>query len=322
MQECTFRAMGCQMMALLDSDTPGARAALEQVPGWFAGWERCLSRFREDSELARLNRSAGRPVHVSQVLWEVIGVALDAARQSDGLVTPTLLQAIEAAGYDRSWDEQQRMQDEGGLAANYGRAVGENRLSSCGFQPPPGDWRDIARDAAHATIRLPEGVRLDLGGVGKGWAADRAARLLSAHGPALVDAGGDIAVSGPQASGAPWPIGVADPLSPEADLELLLLARGGVATSGRDYRRWQRDGIWHHHILDPRTGRPAETDVLSATVIGPSTGDAEVAAKVALILGSYEGLAWIEARQPFAALLVLEDGRVVRSRRLAAFIEA
>jgi thiamine biosynthesis lipoprotein len=118
------------------------------------------------------------------------------------------------------------------------------------------------------------------------------------------------------ASGERWPIGVANPLSPDDDLELLLLAGGGVATSGRDYRRWQRDGVWYHHILDPRTGRPAETDVLSATLVAASARAAEVAAKVAFILGSRDGMAWIQARPNLAGLLVLEDGRVMRSNNL------
>src|SRR2546423_11884134 len=104
MQQCAFHAMSCQMLALVDTDTPTAAQALAQVPDWFAQWERQLSRFRDDSELMRLNRSTGRPVHVSRVLWEVIEAALAAARQSDGLVTPTLLDALEVAGYDRSFE--------------------------------------------------------------------------------------------------------------------------------------------------------------------------------------------------------------------------
>lgn len=131
-----------------------------------------------------------------------------------------------------------------------------------------------------------------------------------------MDAGGDIALSDARMNDEAWTIGVADPFNPDSDLELLMVHRGGVATSGRDYRKWQRDGKWQHHIIDPRTGAPAETDVLSATVIAPTTQDAEVAAKVALILGSRTGLEWIEARENLAGLLVLEDGRVIHSSRL------
>ena len=133
-----------------------------------------------------------------------------------------------------------------------------------------------------------------------------------------MEAGGDIAVSGPRRNGAPWPIGVADPHLPESDLAVLALERGGVATSGRDYRRWRQDGVWRHHILDPRTGQPAVTEVLSATVVAPSATEAEVAAKAALILGEAAGLAWIEAAPGCAAMLVLDDGRLRHSRGLEA----
>jgi thiamine biosynthesis lipoprotein len=98
------------------------------------------------------------------------------------------------------------------------------------------------------------------------------------------------------------------------------LGRCGVATSGRNYRRWQRGGAWKHHIIDPRTGEPAETDVLSATVIAPTVLEAEVAAKVVLILGSREGLAWLGAKPNYAGLVVLEDGQIVRGPRINPYL--
>ena len=298
--ECIeFRSMGCQMLAVLDSESGTASERLALVPEWFAVWEQRLSRFREDSELSQLNAKPGVPVHVSPVLWDVLQTAILAARVSGGLVVPTMLEALEAAGYDRSFDALP-------LTGILQRPAS-----------PAGGWREIKLDPGSRSARIPEGIRLDLGGIAKGWAADRAARRLAAQGACLVDAGGDIAVSGPQASGQGWPVGVADPTA-ETDgvLETLRLTKGGVATSGRDYRRWQRGGAWQHHILDPRTGQPAETDVLSATVLAPSARQAEVAAKVALILGNNEGLKWLEARPSLAGLLVLENGQVVRSRRL------
>ena len=95
-----------------------------------------------------------------------------------------------------------------------------------------------------------------------------------------------------------------------------MIGKGAVATSGRDYRRWQVGGVWQHHILDPRTGRPAETDILSATVVAPDAYRAEVGAKTAFILGSSEGMKSIEDHHQFAALLVLEDGQVLYSNKI------
>ncbi len=304
MQRLEFRAMGCQMLALVDSDSPEARDDLARVPAWFEEWERQLSRFREDSDLCQLNREPDRPVRVRAALWEVVRAALLAARWSGGLVTPTVLPALEAAGYDRSFELVPA-------------ASPDRQLPS-----PVPDWRSIRCDPEGRTIRLPVGVRLDLGGIAKGWAADRAARRLAKRGPALVDAGGDIAVSGLRAGGERWPVAVDDPAQPGQQLALLMLARGAVATSGRDYRRWRHGGVWAHHILDPRTGEPARTDVLSATVVAPTAVEAEVAAKAALILGSRAGLAWLDERPPLAGLLVLESGEVIRTRRLSEHIWA
>ncbi len=301
MQRVEFRAMGCRMLAVVESESGSAGERLAQVPLWFEVWEQRLSRFRPDSELSRANERSGTSVALSPVLWEVCEAALEGARLTGGLVRPTMLHALEAAGYDRTFEH---------LAADL--------PSRPALGPAPEDdrWTEIHLDRAARSMVTPKGVRLDLGGIAKGWAADRAAWRLASEGPALVDAGGDVAVSGPLPNGAGWPIGVADPASDAGGLvETIVLRRGGVATSGRDYRRWRRDGAWQHHILDPRTGRPAQTDVISATVIAPSARLAESAAKTALILGSREGLAWLDRRPTVSGLLVLEDGRVLRSRR-------
>jgi thiamine biosynthesis lipoprotein len=303
MKEHPFRAMGCQMLAVIDRDDAPAAARLADVPGWFEDWEQQLSRFRTDSALSQLNASGGRAVVVPPALWQVLGVALEAARLSDGIVQPAVLAALEAAGYDRSFEQ---------VAA---QGIAERTPEQTT------DWRSIAIDRRSGVVRLPSGMRIDLGGIAKGWAADQAALRLAKAGPALIDAGGDIAVSGPMADGAPWPIAIASPFAPEESLGLLLLVRGAVATSGRDYRRWTRDGVEQHHIIDPRTGRPAQTDVLSATIVAPDGPSAEMAAKVALILGSRAGMAWLDARPTLAGLLVLADGRILHSRRIDAYLE-
>ena len=312
MHEMTFRAMGCQMTALIDADTPEAVAALAQVPEWFEAWEQALSRFRPDSELNRLNDQPGVDVPVSSTLWEVVEQAFAAWHASDGLVTPTQLAALVAAGYDRTFEAVPK---DGSAAAEP-----EWPTPRPALRPDIGVAQTVTRDGQARRLRLAPGARLDLGGVAKGWAADMTVARLSAFGPALMDAGGDIAVSGPRLGEAAWVVGVANPFFPDDALDnVQLSSRGGVATSGRDYRRWQRNGRWYHHIIDPRTGQPAETDVLTATVIAPSTARAEVAAKVALILGSQAGLAWLAARPELAGCLVLDDGRQIRTESFAAY---
>ena len=281
------------MLAVLDSHSARSQSRLAQVADWFEEWEQCLSRFRSDSELSQFNQSAGMPVPISQTLWDVLQVAIKAEEHSQGLVTPTVLEALVHAGYDRSFDTLAQEQME---KAEFEAAQLVNTAM-------------IKLDASTHTVRLPLDVGLDLGGVAKGWAAHQAMRRLQAYGPTLVDAGGDIAISGLQADGNPWPVSIANPFNQDEDLGLLMLGKCGVATSGRDYRRWRQNGTWQHHIIDPRSGKPAETDVISVTVIAPTVMEAEVAAKTALILGSRAGIDWLSARHVLAGMLLLENGQ-------------
>ena len=299
MQRLDFRAMGCRMTAVLDSSKH--TAAVQAVPAWFEAWEQTFSRFRAQSELSQLNQRAGQWVRVSGALWDVLHLALIAARWTDGVFSPTILKALESAGYDRTFE-----------------AIQEDRQP--GAPQPDGQWRAIQRQSLKRSICLPPHTQIDLGGIVKGWSAERAARRLGEYGPALIDAGGDVAVSGPRQDGTPWPIGVLDPFQPDRHFETLKVSRGGVATSGKDYRRWRRDGMWQHHLIDPRTGQPASTDVLCVTVIAPSVVEAEVAAKVVAISGSETGLAWLEEQPDYAAVLVREDGGAVYSARMEQYL--
>ena len=299
-----FKAMGCRLFAAFDSSSPHAAQRLDQIPGWFEDWEQIISRFRDDSELSRLNRSAGMPVKVSETLWEVFQVAQAVERSSGGLVTPAILDALVRAGYDHSFDTLARDQPR----------------SSLDYSAAPANQAQITWDANTRTICLPPGLHLDFGGVAKGWAAHQAAMRLKAYGPVLVDAGGDIAISNLQADGQFWKVAVADPFDSEVDLETLGLGRCGVATSGKDYRRWKQYGVWNHHIINPQTGRPAETDVLAATVIAPSIIEAEMSAKIALISGSQSGLAWLEANPQMAGMLVLDNGQRLYSQRFQKYL--
>jgi len=304
LHQLPFRAMGGEMLALVDADADLSDSVLSRVPGWFEEWEQILSRFRAESELSRLNQTFDRPVQVSDTLWEVFQYALSAEMITNGLVTPTVLEAMLAAGYDQSFEDLPRDQYKNEMPVPAAASALSLVL-----------WDEAAR-----TICLPRGVRLDFGGVAKGWAAHQTVERLEEFGPALMNAAGDIAVSGPRLNGETWRIGVKNPFAPESDFEVLKLQRCGVATSGRDRRRWNQNGGLRHHLIDPRTGQPAETEVMTATVIAPTVIEAEAAAKAAVILGGEQGLKWIEADRKLGAIIVLESGHTFYSRRINQYL--
>lgn len=291
MQRLELRALGSRVFIAHEAEGP----SLAEVPSRLAAVERVASRFLPDSELSCLNASELERVAISRALGLELEAALDAARWTGGLVTPCVLASLEALGYDRSFDS---LSD-----------------APSGERAPvaAADYRQIELELERSRVRRPAGLRLDLSGTAKGRAADALAARLSELGPALVDAGGDIRVSGPRADGSPWPVGVADPAEPSRALRVLALSSGGVATSGRDFRRWRRAGGWVHHLIDPRTGAPASTDVLAATVLAPTAARADVAAKMLVLLGSRVGLEWLGSAPELHALCVLDGGQLVES---------
>lgn len=301
MKEVThrFRAMNTDVVAVVvtpDRRT-GAMGALRHVEMLFSKVEATLSRFRVESELSRLNRWGGKPFAASPLLFAVATAALEAARVTEGVFDPTVLSALVAAGYDRSFEEIPPER-------------ADPPLPSTGPRPR---WQDVHLDALTRTIVLPKGVGLDLGGIGKGWTVDRAAERLGTFPGFGIDAGGDLCCWGTRADGRPWTVGIADPRQPDRDLAVLAVHAGAVATSTVVRRRWNRAGEAQHHLIDPRTGRPGKTDVLSATVLAGSVARAETRAKVALLLGSREGLRFLDEQADAAGLLVLDDGQVVSS---------
>lgn len=313
MQEIVFRAMGSEISCEVDSgqarvheNQSRVRERLARVPAMFEAWEKILSRFRTDSELSQLNAREQETVRVSETLWRVLHLARCAEEWSDGLVTPTVLTALERAGYAHSFET---LQVPGGVA--------ERAFAILKNENTAPRW---SVDKQTRTVTRPAGTRLDLGGVAKGWAAEQTAIVLGELGAVLVDAGGDIVMSGAPQEGA-WLIGIENPCGPETEkrLPVLQIAQGAVATSGRDFRKWTRDGQAAHHLIDPRTNLPAETDVLTATIIAPTIFYAEVAAKVALLLGSDAAMEWVRTHGDYAALLILEDGTVVRNEKMEGF---
>jgi thiamine biosynthesis lipoprotein len=291
--ETAFAGMGTQL-ALRVWVQPGseraARRALARERAFLRRAEALLSRFRPDSEISRLNDAAGKPVRVSPLTLAAIQAARDAAAATGGLFDPTIRNALLAAGYDRDF-----------------AAIGRGSAVRLPLPPQAGRWREIAIDPSRRLVRLPAGVGIDLGGIAKGWLADRVAERLSRFGPALADLGGDLALRGLPPDGDPWRFDVEDPRG--GVLGTVRLHSGGIATSGTTRRRWQ-DGAAHaaHHIIDPRTGMPALTDLLAVTVVAPDAATAEVAAKGTLLLGSTLGAAALNSAG-LAGILVRQEGK-------------
>ncbi len=301
LHEHRFHAMNTSVALWLWSSSALADMNLRRVERLFTFAESQLSRFRPDSELSQLNLAAGTgPYPISVLLQMVLAQALKAARDSEGIFDPTILQPLNQAGYDRSFEQLP--------AWNNGRSDQEH----VGVLSPwrPGRWREIRLDAANSEVAIPSGVGVDLGGIAKGWIVDQAAEILGLQGPALVDAGGDIrAVGAP--GGVPWPIGVQDPFDEAQDLFTLQLEDSAVATSSIGGRRWQKNGQTMHHLIDPRTGKPSESNLYSVTVVASTAVQAEIAAKVALILGSHEGCDYLAARN--LSGILIERGGVIHT---------
>jgi FAD:protein FMN transferase len=255
--------------------------------------DRTCSRFRTDSELARLEDSAGRWTVVSPLLFESIEVALGAARATGGAVDPTVGQALRDVGYDRDFRK----------IASSGPRVRPRR--------PPG-WGVLRIDPSRCAIFLPLGVRLDLGATAKALAVDRACvrAVEAAESGVMVSIGGDIAAFGDPPSGG-WTVSIGDDHAGPGDPgETVGLTGGGLATSSTTVRRWTRGGMTQHHVIDPRTGAPAAEVWRTVTVAAARCVDANTATTAAIVLGA-QAVAWIQSIG-LPARLVGTDGGVMR----------
>ena len=286
-----FRAMNSDIVLAAEGSADALTLGFKQARDFIAAAEDRFTRFTDTSELSRLNRSAGAWFQASPALFDVVRQACDLAAETDGLFDPTILAALEAAGYDKSMDElRARGVSAPARSASYTRS----------------DFRALQLDPAVQAIRLPLDLRLDLGGIAKGWIAEQAARVLAEYAEACaVSAGGDMFMVGVPSGEASWPIGLEDPRDPARDLTTLALGPGAVATSSIAKRRWLQDHRAQHHIIDPRTGAPADTEWLSVTVIAPHAPVAEVYAKALLIGGAAEARR-VAAQRPDLAFIVVD----------------
>ena len=295
--ERPFRAMGttCKLAVTVRSlDERGADQALAAGRAEVDACERTLSRFDPASDLSRLNAAAGSWVEVDSRLLDALAAALRAREDTDGRFDPTIRPALVAAGYDRTFDE----------------------LEERPARPATG-WRagaEVDLDPERGRARVESGAAVDLGGIGKGFSADRA--LFAMHwacpglAGGLVDLGGDVALAGRTPDGGPWRVAVADARRPGETLTTLAIDAGGVATSGRDRRRFGPNRSLHH-LIDPATGSPALAGPLAVTVVAPDPVEAEAHATALAVSTLDHARAHLRRFPHLAALYVPNDGEPV-----------
>jgi FAD:protein FMN transferase len=285
--ELAFQAMGGRAQLLVT----GRRCLLDEGRRLVEALEASWSRFRPDSDIARLNRSAGTPVQVTPETLLIMSLVIDAWKLTGGRFDPTVVGALEANGYDRDF-----------------ATVGVRHGGPVVPMPAPG-LEGVVLDADGPTVTLPPGAGIDLGGVGKGAAADLVvAELLDAGAEGVcLNLGGDLRASGlaPQPGG--WVVAVEDPFHPGRELARVEVGDGGVATSSRLVRAWRRGAGAYHHLIDPVSGLPSASGLAAVTVVAGCAWWAEVLATASFVAGSEEGARLLEAHG-VTGMLVDEHG--------------
>ncbi len=281
---------------VLTTDADTLSGALEELRAELERFDATCSRFRSDSELSRLNQAGGKAVPVSPLLAEAVGRALDAAAATGGLVDPTVGASLRLLGYDRTFTVV-RSRDGAALRARHVPAAG---------------WRLVELDQELRIVRIPRGTELDLGATAKALAADHAAHAAAGRtgSGVLISLGGDIAVAGPAPHGG-WPVLLVDDHRAPLDSPgpVVGISSGGLATSSTYVRRWRAGTAELHHIVDPHTGRPAESPWRTASVTAASCVEANTASTAVILLGR-GAPDWLAARG-LSARLVEAGGGVV-----------
>ncbi|MEO8458185.1 MAG: FAD:protein FMN transferase [Chloroflexota bacterium] len=261
-----FRAMNADCLILAAADDAVGECEVSRAVQVVHCYERKFSRFLEDSELSRLNNDERDEVPVSRELAAIVSRAIYYAELTNGVFDPVVLRELRALGYDRSFELVER--------------------DAAAAKPVPRTytWRDVYVDRTRHVVNRPAGAMIDLGGLAKGAAADAALGQLAHFPGALVDLGGDVRVNGQPEGFDAWNVGYDDATGEQR--AILSFHDAAVATSSTAKRRWNRGGQPVHHIIDPRTGASADTNVAQCSVIADTTEHAEVGAKLGLILGA------------------------------------
>jgi thiamine biosynthesis lipoprotein len=301
-----FRAMNTDITLAAQGNSIHVNQGFKEAQQYIEASERRFTRFSEDSELSQLNRATGTWFHASADMTFVVSLVQQYVEQTNGLFDPSILPDLERVGYDRSMD---LILAEDALLPAARLAPSRTRSTSSGRSLLP--LYGLLVNPDENLIYLPHGVRIDLGGIAKGWIAEQAAMILANYSLAcLVDAGGDMFMIGLPEGEESWQIELEDPRNADLALTRLNVPPGAVTTSSVAKRKWKQGETPRHHLIDPRTGEPAETDWLSVTVIAPHADMSEVFAKALLIAGPREAEMLAQNAPEIAYLAVDREGRI------------
>jgi thiamine biosynthesis lipoprotein len=297
MQIHQFRAMNSDIMLAAEGDPERVAEGFQAAEAYIESCEHRFTRFSTDSELSQLNRSAGSWYRTSPDLFELVEQAQLYYHKTEGLFDPSILPDLIRAGYDRSMDDLRR------------RDLDPRPVTAIKIGRSP--FEQVQLDEATLAIHLPYGMQIDLGGLAKGWIAEQAARMLSGYASACgVSAGGDMFLIGHPQYQPVWEVALEDPRTPENDLALLQVGEGAVATSSVAKRVWKQGDVVRHHLIDPRSGEPADSTWLSVTVVAQVAAEAEAFAKAILIAGPGQAQLFVDQNPQIAYLAVDEGGQI------------
>lgn len=286
-----FHALGSTIEFCLVPESTQTEACIALLKAEVEEFERRFSRFQPTSELSLINAQSGVPVRVTQEMLELFLIAQKFHSLTGGLFNPLIAHALSKAGYSVSFERISDASD---------------------FHEPTRSVRSFSECQANSeerTITLPKGLVIDFGGIGKGFLADSLQAIVKkVTADFCLSLGGDLVVSGKNEHNESWVIQVQDPFQLEKNVVQFRVPDGswGIATSGIGKRNGMKNDHFWHHIIDPRTGKPSTSDVLSVTVIAPTTVEADVFAKTAVILGAQKGYDWI-TEQHAEALIITKN---------------
>lgn len=303
-----FRAMGTEVfVSIIADDALSAEQEIAQSEHTIALFEKNFSRFLPESELTKLNRSAGRPFHARAEMIHLLKEAKRWYAETGGIFDPTVISALEEFGYGKSIDFTRGPAVDANpadITAHRNRFSARRRFSEL-----------VINEAEHI-INAPEGLRIDLGGIGKGYIVDAvAAHISKLFNDFWISAGGDIFLSGTH-FGAPWEVNVQNPFSLGDDIGHIAIPRGkqaALATSGITKRKGVKGDFAWHHLIDPTTGLPAKNDIVAVTVLAPTTTAADILAKTVLIAGKEKGMKLMSRYQDVGCIIIDTKGAIIVS---------